>query len=202
MRTNEQFKQEIIKRAEVYKKVKKDKRKKYICFFAAVVICITALSAAVSAISNNIKTKSAYENGSSYSTSALAEVGDTAKADSIYEGGSKYSTKTGVEEKTENVKVGYSAEILTSDTAFYTADKDLVLEIYTAVNNSFEAFDTEESAYESVTNGEIYELSIAYEGVFYKYYFNGSAVKKDETDWISISESAAKEIKAAIDKII
>lgn len=196
MRTNEQFKQEIIKRAEVYKKVKKDKRKKYICFFAAVVICITALSAAVSAISNNIKTKSTYENGSSYSTSALAEVGDTAKADSIYEGASKSSPKT------ENITVESFAEILTSDTAFYTADKDLVLEIYTAVNNSFEASDTEESAYESVTNGEIYELSIAYEGVFYKYYFNGSAVKKDETDWISISESAAKEIKAAIDKII
>ena len=45
MRTNEQFKQEIIKRAEKYKKYRRKQIKRIICSFSAVVVCAVSLPA-------------------------------------------------------------------------------------------------------------------------------------------------------------
>ena len=202
MRTNEQFKQEIIKRAEEYKKERLKKRKKIICSFAAVVVCITALAAAIPAASNKVQKESASAKSSPDSSSALVKSGYTAMASPTYKENTAIASETGGAENTESVEIKCFAEIITDETASYTNDKDLVSAIYTAINNTSETADTEESAYKSVTNGEVYEITLVYEGVENKYFFNGCAVKKSESDWTYISESTAKELKAAIDKII
>lgn len=202
MRTNEQFKQEVITRAEVYKKVKKHKRKKYICSFAAFIICVIALTAAVPVISHNTKTESASKNVSSDSDLALTDTKGTANEASNYKESAEFPP--GIQDKgnTSSVKIEYFAEIITDKTVSYTSDKDLVLAVYTAVNNASENADTEEAQHESVTDGDVYEISIGCAGEQSSYSFNGKAIKKGESDWIYISESAAKEIKAAIDKIM
>lgn len=202
MRTNEQFKQEIIKRAEEYKKERLKKRKKIICSFAAVVVCITALAAAIPAASNKVQKESASAKSSPDSSSALVKSGYTAMASPTYKENTAIASETGGAGNTESAEVKYFAEIITEEIAAYSADKDLVSAIYTAINNTSETADTEESAYKSVTNGEVYEITLVYEGVENKHFFNGCAVKKSESDWTYISESAAKELKAAIDKII
>lgn len=201
MRTNEQFKQEIIKRAEKYKKERLKKRKKIICSLSVAVVCITALAAAIPAASNKVQKESASAKSSADSSSALVKSGYTAKASSLY-GNTAIASETGGAGNTESAEVKYFAEIITDETASYTNDKYLVSAIYTAVNNIPETADTKESAYESITNGEVYEITIVYEGVENKYYFNGSAIKEGESDWVNISESAASKLKEVIDKII
>lgn len=198
MRTNEQFKQEIIKRAEKYKKERLKKRKKIICSLSVAVVCITALAVAIPAVSLK-----AQKNSESLadSSSTLILSGDTAKASSLY-GNTAIASEIGGVGKTENAENRYSVEIITGEMASYSDDKNLVSAIYTAVNNIPETADTKESAYESVTNGEIYEITIVYEGVENKYYFNGSAIEEGESDWVNISESAASKLKEVIDKII
>lgn len=201
MRTNEQFKQEIIKRAEKYKKERLKKRKKIICSFSVAVVCITAFAAAIPAVSLKAQKNSDSANSSADSSSTLILSEDAAKASPLY-GNTEIAAEIGGTGKTENAENRYFAEIITGEMASYSDDKNLVSAIYTAVNNIPETADTKESAYKSVTNGEIYEITIVYEGVENKYSFNGCAVKKGESDWIYISESAAKELNAAIDKII
>ncbi len=202
MRTNEQFKQEIIKRAEKYKKERLKKRKKIICSLSVAVVCITALAAAIPAASNKVQKESASAKSSADSSSALVKSGYTAMASPTYKENTAIASEIGGAGNTESAEVKYFAEIITDETASYTNDKDLVSAIYTAVNNIPETADTKESAYESVTNGEIYEITIVYEGVENKYYFNGSAIKGGESDWVNISESAASKLKEVIDKII
>ena len=201
MRTNEQFKQEIIKRAEKYKKERLKKRKKIICSLSVAVVCITALAAAIPAVSLKAQKNSDYTKSLADSSSTLILSGDTAKASSLY-GNTAIASEIGGVGKTENAENRYSVEIITGEMASYSDDKNLVSAIYTAVNNIPETADTKESAYESVTNGEIYEITIVYEGVENKYYFNGSAIKGGESDWVNISESAASKLKEVIDKII
>ena len=218
MRTNEQFKQEIIKRAEKYKKERLKKRKKIICSLCVAVVCITALAAAIPAISAGVKTtgslaevssddytkstesKGAVDGNTPNNFSSANKGGNTQNA---YERGDiEIAGKASNSDGAENIGTQYKAEILTDLVSTCSFEKDLIKELYSVINQIYESDDSEDSEYESVTNGEIYEITLVCEGVESKYSFNGCAVKKGESDWVYISESAAKELNAAIDKII
>ncbi len=218
MRTNEQFKQEIIKRAEKYKKKRLKKWKKIICSLCVAVVCITALAAAIPAISVSVKTTSSLAEVSSDNHTKSKGSGEAAKCNTpnnfssanksgntqnAYErGDAEIAGKASIADGAENIGTQYKAEILTDLVSKCSFEKDLIKELYSVINQIYESDNSKDSEYESVTNGEIYEITLVYEGVGHKYSFNGCAVKKGESDWVSISESAAKELNAAIDKII
>ncbi len=201
MRTNEQFKQEIIKRAEKYKKYRRKQRKRIICSFSAIVVCAVSLSA-ILFMSGGVKTIVDLAKGSSDSSYTSKESEYFGKSSSNYQ--IKVAALPGTEAKgnTKSENGEYFAEIITDKTTFYTSEKDLVLAVYIAVNNTSETVDTEEAQYESVTDGEVYEITIVCAGEEHSYSFNGNAIKKGDSDWTYISESAAEGIKATIDKIM